>query len=173
MIYLSQSFYEINRLNWRNIMKHKTALGRPIDMTALIAKNEKVRAVGNMGVNARGDQIDNSGRVVVPNTERVNKNYSNSVGNRSAQSQPKKQNPNRTQPSQASQTRRIQPIETTIAPVSVSEPLDQTMEEVLEPVDVIKEQLTEYEKELQEDIEDEIEVEELKKNYTEKFKKNG
>jgi hypothetical protein len=63
---------------------HKTALGKTIDMTALRVKNEKVRAVSNLKVNARGDKIDSHGRVVTPATERVNKGYSKTVGNRSA-----------------------------------------------------------------------------------------
>lgn len=64
---------------------HKTAMGRQIDMAALIAKNEKVRAVGNKKVNARGDTIDSHGRVIVANTERVNNAYHKTVGNKSAQ----------------------------------------------------------------------------------------
>lgn len=52
----------------------KTALGRTIDMSALAAKNEKVRAISNVPVNARGDIIDNRGNVKVPR-EQVSKEY--------------------------------------------------------------------------------------------------
>ncbi len=41
--------------------KYRTAMGKTVDMAALTAKNEKVRAVGNMSVNARGDTIDARG----------------------------------------------------------------------------------------------------------------
>lgn len=58
---------------------YRSALGRPVDMTALVAKNEKVRAVGNMKVNARGDTIDSSGKVIKPVTEKVNNLYNNTV----------------------------------------------------------------------------------------------
>lgn len=58
---------------------HKSALGRPIDMAALRAKNEQVRAVGNMSCNARGDIIDANGRVINDNTKRVNEHYMKSV----------------------------------------------------------------------------------------------
>lgn len=64
---------------------YRTALGKQIDMAALAAKNEKVRAVGNMRVNARGDEIDAYGKVIVPATEKVNQSYSRTVGNKSAQ----------------------------------------------------------------------------------------
>lgn len=64
---------------------HRSAMGKTVDMAALVAKNENTRAVGNMGVNARGDKIDSNGRVIQPVTERVTNNYSQTVGNRSAQ----------------------------------------------------------------------------------------
>jgi len=65
--------------------KHRTAMGKVIDMSALQAKNEKTRAVGNMKVNARGDTIDSHGRVIQSVTNKVNNSYSQTVGNRSAQ----------------------------------------------------------------------------------------
>lgn len=65
--------------------KFRTAQGKSLDMSALIAKNEKVRAVGNMKVNARGDTIDATGKIVVPVTQKVGDSYSKTVGNRSAQ----------------------------------------------------------------------------------------
>jgi hypothetical protein len=64
---------------------YRSALGKPIDMSALAAKNEKTRAVGNMKVNARGDTIDSNGKVLIPVTQKVAENYSKTVGNRSAQ----------------------------------------------------------------------------------------
>lgn len=63
---------------------HRTAMGKAVDMSAMQAKNEKVRAVGNMGVNARGDTIDSNGKIIVPVTSKVNNNYAQTVGNRSA-----------------------------------------------------------------------------------------
>lgn len=64
--------------------KHRTALGKTLDMSALASKNEKVRAVGNMKVNARGDTIDSFGKVVVPATQKVSEKYAKTVGNKSA-----------------------------------------------------------------------------------------
>ena len=58
---------------------HRSALGKTIDMSTLVSKNEKVRAVGNMNVNARGDIIDSHGRIVQDNTQRVKRQYSNTV----------------------------------------------------------------------------------------------
>ena len=68
--------------------QHRTAQGRMVDMSALAARNEKTRAVGNMKVNARGDTIDGLGKVIAPVTEKVNKGYNNTVSNKSAQVQP-------------------------------------------------------------------------------------
>lgn len=64
---------------------HRTAMGKTVDMSAILAKNEKTRAVGNMSVNARGDTIDAHGRITKPVTAKVNEAYGKTVGNRSAQ----------------------------------------------------------------------------------------
>jgi hypothetical protein len=64
---------------------YKTAMGKVVDMSALTAKNEKTRAVGNMKVNARGDTIDAQGRIIKTATSKVNDSYNKTVGNRSAQ----------------------------------------------------------------------------------------
>ena len=42
---------------------YRTAMGKSVDMAALTAKNERTRAVGNMKVNARGDELGPGGRI--------------------------------------------------------------------------------------------------------------
>jgi hypothetical protein len=64
--------------------KYTTAMGQSIDMEALSLRNEKVRAVGNMNVNARGDTIDSNNQVINDVTKRVNTLYNNSIKNPSA-----------------------------------------------------------------------------------------
>ena len=54
---------------------YKSASGKTVDMGALRLQNEKVRAVGNMKVNARGDVIDDRGGVVNSKTAQVNRQY--------------------------------------------------------------------------------------------------
>lgn len=39
-------------------------MGKAVDIGALLLQNENVRAVGNMGVNARGDVVDSNNRVI-------------------------------------------------------------------------------------------------------------
>lgn len=63
---------------------YRTALGKQLDMGALMKKNETVRAVGNRSVNARGDQIDSKGRIIRSVTEAVTDNYAKTVGQVSA-----------------------------------------------------------------------------------------
>lgn len=58
---------------------YRSALGKPVDLGALILKNEKERAVSNVNVNARGDIIDNMNRPVTSKPQQVNKHYKNSV----------------------------------------------------------------------------------------------
>jgi len=43
---------------------YRTMQGKEIDMDKLAMKNELVPAVGNMKVNARGDQIGNGGKII-------------------------------------------------------------------------------------------------------------
>ncbi len=54
---------------------YKTANGKTVDMGALRLKNEQVRAVGNMKVNARGDQVDDNNRVIATKPEQVQRQY--------------------------------------------------------------------------------------------------
>lgn len=43
---------------------YRTVRGRQVNMDELIARNEKTPAVGNMRVNARGDEIKPDGTIV-------------------------------------------------------------------------------------------------------------
>lgn len=65
--------------------QYRSAQGKTVDMAALAAKNERTRAVGNMKVNARGDTIDATGKIIVPVTQKVGQKYQATVGNRTAQ----------------------------------------------------------------------------------------
>lgn len=53
-------------------------------MAALRAKNERVRAVGNMNVNARGDIIDSNNNVISDVNKRVNVMYEKTMQNPAA-----------------------------------------------------------------------------------------
>jgi hypothetical protein len=55
---------------------YRTAQGQVVDLGELLLKNEEVRAVGNMGVNARGDIIDSQNRQVESRSKVVQKSYS-------------------------------------------------------------------------------------------------
>jgi hypothetical protein len=55
---------------------YRSANGKPVDMGALRLKNEKTRAVGNMKINARGDEINEHGQVIRKKTEQANNQYS-------------------------------------------------------------------------------------------------
>jgi hypothetical protein len=122
--------------------KYRTALGKTVDMSVLATKNEKVRAVGNMSVNARGDTIDAQGKVITPVTEKVNQNYSKTVGNRSA-------NPVRKPMPESKKPQAPQP----------------QAEELIE--------LSQFEKELEEDMADDAEVERIKQEELKAQQKRG
>ena len=60
---------------------YRSALGKPVDMGALLLKNENVRAVGNMGVNAKGDVIDKKNETITSKAHQVNQNYRKQIRN--------------------------------------------------------------------------------------------
>jgi hypothetical protein len=58
---------------------YKSAMGRVVDMGALMLENENTRAVGNMNVNARGDVLDSANRVVETKNRQVAKHYQRQI----------------------------------------------------------------------------------------------
>lgn len=60
---------------------YRTAQGKTIDLGALQLKNEHVRAVGNMGVNARGDIIDSNNRPIASRNSQIDKQYQKQISN--------------------------------------------------------------------------------------------
>ena len=63
---------------------YRTAQGRIVDLGALEAQNEHVRAVGNMKVNARGDKLDANGRVISTRSQQVNRNLNRATNTAAA-----------------------------------------------------------------------------------------
>ena len=63
---------------------YKSAMGRVVDIGALMLENENVRAVGNMNVNARGDTLDSADRVIESKPKQVQKHYQKQSTNTSA-----------------------------------------------------------------------------------------
>ena len=57
----------------RNV--YKSAMGKTVDMGSLLLQNERVRAVGNMNVNARGDRLDSNNEIVEPKNQQAQRRY--------------------------------------------------------------------------------------------------
>lgn len=54
---------------------YTTANGKQVNLDALIAQNESTIAVGNMKVNARGDQLGAGGKIDTPRDQAMNDYY--------------------------------------------------------------------------------------------------
>jgi len=54
---------------------YRTAQGKQVDLDGLILVNEETIAVGNMGVNARGDELGPGGRVITRRNEVMDEYY--------------------------------------------------------------------------------------------------
>lgn len=63
---------------------YKSAMGKPVDLGALLLQNEHVRAVGNMNVNARGDILDGANKVIDQKNRQVQRQYQRMTTNVSA-----------------------------------------------------------------------------------------
>jgi len=59
---------------------YRSSQGKSVDLGSLLLQNETVRAVGNMGVNARGDRIDNKGTVVDSKVQQSKRQYNKQIG---------------------------------------------------------------------------------------------
>ena len=60
---------------------YKSAMGKTVDMGALLLQNEHVRAVGNMNVNARGDILDSSNQVIDSKNRQAQRQYQRNSNN--------------------------------------------------------------------------------------------
>jgi hypothetical protein len=60
---------------------YRTAQGKVVDLGSIILQNENTRAVGNMGVNARGDVVDSRNKSVKSRTQQVSRQYRRQVTN--------------------------------------------------------------------------------------------
>ena len=60
---------------------YRTAQGKLVDLGALQLRNENVRAVGNMGVNARGDLVDSHNQSIDSRNKQVDKQYRRQTSN--------------------------------------------------------------------------------------------
>lgn len=50
---------------------YRSAMGKTVDIGALMLQNENTRAVGNMGVNARGDVVNNQNQIIEKRARQV------------------------------------------------------------------------------------------------------
>ena len=102
---------------------HRTASGKSIDMAALASKNEKVRAISNVPMNAKGDIIDSNNNVVSSVSQRVARTYNKATMNPTAQ-----------QNKAAPLVSPAPPAIKTVKPVDSPEPIGQTQKKEEPPV---------------------------------------
>jgi hypothetical protein len=62
------------------VKQYRTAMGKTVDMGAIMLQNETTRAVGNMNVNARGDRVDAKNKIIDKKSNQVNRQYKKQTG---------------------------------------------------------------------------------------------
>ena len=112
---------------------YKTAMGKTIDMGSMAVANEKIRAVGNMRVNARGDIIDSNNNIVKTRQQQLAEQYS---------TQTKKQNrPGTAQKPQAEKPAPESKVKESPKPAPVTEePVDFPEDVAEDDVEIVKEE---------------------------------
>jgi hypothetical protein len=92
---------------------YRTMQGRMVDIDKLRAQNETIPAVGNMGVNARGDILGPGGQIVKPKEAVMKEYYETPRG--AAQDTPVKKAPvQRAQPIPQPQVQQVQTMNPTV-----------------------------------------------------------
>jgi hypothetical protein len=69
---------------------YKSMQGKEVDMEKLMTQNELMPAVGNVSVNARGDELGQGGKIIKKREEIVAEYYENNPNAVSRQNQPVK-----------------------------------------------------------------------------------
>lgn len=117
---------------------YKSAMGKTVDLGALILENENTRAVGNMGVNARGDVLDGANRVIDTKNRQVQRQYRKQSTNTSAMTP--------TTSTQAAKKQRLATVEEMVINDTVEDTVDpvvnETIEIIAQPEPVVEETST-------------------------------
>ena len=58
---------------------YRTAQGKQVNLDALRVTNEETVAIGNMNVNARGDEVDSRGKIIKPKGQVMKEFYNDGV----------------------------------------------------------------------------------------------
>jgi len=64
---------------------YRTMLGKEIDMDSLLSRNEAMPAIGNIKVNARGDELGPNGEIIRKREDIVGQYYETNPKSRSNQ----------------------------------------------------------------------------------------
>ena len=103
---------------------YRTAQGKTVDLGQLILQNENVRAVGNMNVNARGDRLDSSNRVIDSKNQQVQRQHQRQIASNVSDQTVHTSNVHARRAKQAEQEIAVAPVEDT-TPVDTT-PVDTT-----------------------------------------------
>jgi hypothetical protein len=107
---------------------YRSAMGKQVDLGALLLQNEQVRAVGNMGVNAAGDLVDSGNKVIDQRNRQVQKQYKRQTNVSDTATLATSNLSARSSAMQKNQA------------VTVKEPVDEQIEETLAELDSVPEQ---------------------------------
>jgi hypothetical protein len=103
---------------------YRTAQGKTVDLGQLILQNENVRAVGNMNVNARGDRLDSSNRIIDSKNQQVQRQHQRQIASNVSDQTVHTSNVHARRAKQAEQEIAVAPVEDTM--LAATTPVDTT-----------------------------------------------
>ena len=141
---------------------YKSAMGRVVDMGALMLENENTRAIGNMKVNARGDKIDVANKVTESKNKQVQRHYQQQQVTNTTEQLPTTSTRAAKQQQAQKKSAKEKVAKDTNAPVSTSRAGTQRAKEKVVNKDVLEPKQVEYKlKELVESLPEIESMEEL------------
>lgn len=106
---------------------YRTAKGQTLDIGSLLLQNENTRAVGNMGVNARGDKINSENKIIKGRNEQMTQHYKKTY-NKTVQDQPVYKSVAEAEAAQKSQPKQEPAPAKTVEPAPIASAVDDAAE---------------------------------------------
>jgi len=117
---------------------YRTAKGQTLDIGSLLLQQENTRAVGNMGVNARGDKINSENKIIKGRNEQMSQHYKKTY-NKHVKDQPVYKNAKEAEQALKEQPQKQQPTKT-VEPAPIASAVDDAAEVMAKAEPIVNEE---------------------------------
>lgn len=117
---------------------YRTAKGQTLDIGSLLLQQENTRAVGNMGVNARGDKINSENKIIKGRNEQMTQHYKKTYS-KHVKDEPVYKNAKEAEQALKEQPQEQQPTKT-VEPAPIASAVDDAAEVMAKAEPIVNEQ---------------------------------